>query len=247
MNQTEHSRGGYLTVAQTRRVYDRIGRIQDLQAVYEHRAVARLVACGDFEHAQSIFELGHGTGALAKRLLTRHVPADAHYTGVDVSPRMHELARRRLQGISHAELEPSDGSLSFRFGDAVFDRFLAAYVLELLSPEDIRLVLAEAHRLLADDGLLCLASLTAGATPRARLITRIWRMLWSIRPTLVGGCRPIAITDYLDRTSWSIRHQTRITTLALTSEVVVAAKRPLTTHTPLSSGLPPHSPLQRMP
>ena len=222
MNQTERSRSSYLTVAQTRRVYDRIGRIQDLQAFYEHRAVARLVACGDFEHAGSVFELGYGTGALAKRLLTRHLPVDARYTGVDVSPRMHELARRRLQGISRSELLVSDGSLRFPFGDAVFDRFVAAYVLDLLSPDHIDLVLAEAHRLLAGGGLLCLANLTEGATRPARLLTRIWRTLWSLHPALVGGCRPITITDYLDRTSWSIRHHTRGTTLAITSEVVVA-------------------------
>ena len=59
----------YLTAAQTRRVYDRIGRIQDLQAVYEHRAINTLVAHADFTHAHAVCELGHGTGALAERLL----------------------------------------------------------------------------------------------------------------------------------------------------------------------------------
>lgn len=226
MTQHEHAfRTGYLTPAQARRVYNQIGRVQDLQALYEHRAIATLIASGDFEHAQSVFELGYGTGALAKRLLTRQLPVDARYTGVDVSPRMYELATRRLHGISHAELQLSDGSLSFPVGDTVFDRFLAAYVLDLLSPDDIGLVLAEAHRLLADSGLLCLTSLSEGATPPARLLTRIWRTLWSLRPALVGGCRPLTITDYLDPTSWSIRHHTRITTLAITSEVVIAAKR----------------------
>lgn len=216
----------YLTAAQAGRVYDRIGRIQDLQAVYEHRAIASLVARGDFEAARAVCEFGHGTGAFARRLLTRHLPGDAHYTGIDVSPRMHQLAARRLRDYpNRVELHLSDGSLHLPYPNSSFDRFVTTYVLDLLSPDDIQLALAEAHRLLAPDGLLCLASLTTGATRPARLLTRAWQAVWSIRPALVGGCRPITLTDHLDQASWSLRHRATVTTLAISSEVVVAANR----------------------
>jgi ubiquinone/menaquinone biosynthesis C-methylase UbiE len=217
---------GYLTAEQARRVYDRIGRIQDLQAFYEHRAITALLAHGDFEHAHAVCEFGHGTGALAERLLARNLPAEARYTGVDVSRRMHVLAARRLRDISRVELQLSDGSIRLPFSDGSFDRFLATYVLDLLSPDDIRLLLREAHRLLAPSGLLCLASLTTGATRPAQLLTRVWQALWSLRPALVGGCRPIELTEYLDQTTWSFRHHATVTTLAISSEVIVAAKRP---------------------
>lgn len=217
----------YLTAEQARRVYDRIGRVQDLQSVYEHRAIAALLAHCDLEHAHAVCELGHGTGTLAHRLLARHLTAGARYTGIDVSPRMHGLAARRLRDFSsRVELQLSDGSLRLPFADGTFDRFVATYVLDLLSPDDIRLVLEEAHRLLAPGGLLCLASLTAGATRPARLLTRAWQALWSSRPALVGGCRPITLTDYLDGTSWSLRHHATITTLAISSELLVAANQP---------------------
>ncbi len=216
----------YLTASQAARVYDRIGRVQDLQAVYERRATAALLEHGDFEHAHAVCELGHGTGALAHRLLTRHLPADAHYSGIDVSPHMHQLAARRLRAYpSRVELRLSDGSLHLAYPDASFDRFVATYVLDLLSPDDIQLVLAEAHRLLAPDGLLCLASLTTGATPPARLLTRAWQAIWAIRPALVGGCRPITLADQLDQTRWSLRHHATLTTLAISSEVVVATSQ----------------------
>jgi ubiquinone/menaquinone biosynthesis C-methylase UbiE len=217
----------YLTAAQAGRVYDRIGRVQDLQAVYEHRAIAALIAQGDFESAHAVCELGHGTGAFAHRLLTRHLPADARYTAIDVSPRMHRLAARRLRDYSNrVELRLSDGSLHLPYADGSFDRFAATYVLDLLNPDDIQLVLEEAHRLLAPDGLLCLASLTTGATRPARLLTRAWQAVWSLRPGLVGGCRPITLTDHLDQTHWTLRHHTTVTTLAISSEVLVAANRP---------------------
>ena len=111
------------------------------------------------------------------------------------------------------------------YPDASFDRFVATYVLDLLSPDDIQIVLEEAHRLLAPDGLLCLASLTTGATPPARLLTRAWQAIWAIRPALVGGCRPITLANQLDQTRWSLRHHATLTTLAISSEVVVATSQ----------------------
>jgi ubiquinone/menaquinone biosynthesis C-methylase UbiE len=215
----------YLTAEQTRRVYDRIGRIQDLQAVYEHRAIKAVLAHADFAHAHSVCELGHGTGALAERLLRDELPSDGRYTGIDISPRMHELATRRLNAYAdRIELRLGNALPELPYPDASFDRFLAAYVLDLLSPGDITRTLAEAHRLLVPGGLLCLASLTTGTTLPSRLVTRAWETLWSLKPALVGGCRPITITDHLDQTAWTLRHHQTVTTLAITSDVVIAAR-----------------------
>ena len=213
----------YLTAEQTRRVYDRIGRIQNLQAAYEHRAIATLLAHADFAHAHAVCELGHGTGALAARLLRDHLPGDARYSGIDISPHMHQLATRRLNPYAdRVELRLGNALPDLPYPDASFDRFLAAYVLDLLSPHDITRTLDEARRVLVPDGLLCLASLTTGTTRPSRLLTHAWQTFWSLKPALVGGCRPITITHHLDQTAWTLRHHQTITTLAITSEVVVA-------------------------
>ena len=215
----------YLTAEQTRRVYDRIGRIQNLQAVYEHRAIKAALAHADFAHALSVCELGHGTGALAERLLRDELPSDGRYTGIDISPRMHELATRRLNAYAdRIELRLGNALPELPYPDASFDRFLATYVLNLLSPDDTTRALEEAHRVLLPGGLLCLASLTTGTTRPSRLLTRASETLWSLKPSLVGGCRPITITDHLDQTAWTLRHHKTITTLAITSDVVIAAR-----------------------
>lgn len=214
----------FLSADQAARVYDRIGRLQDLQAVYEHRAVDDLVAHGEFEHAQAVLELGYGTAALARRLLARHLPATCRYVGVDVSPRMHRLAAHRLAEYSNrADVQLSDGSLPLSFADASFDRFIAAYVVDLLSPEHIAQVLGEAHRLVAPEGLLCVASLTDGATPAATHLTRAWEALWKVSPGLLGGCRPLRLTEYLDPRAWRLHHRSVVTAFAVSSEVIVAS------------------------
>ena len=220
------SRGRYLTTAQAARLYGRIGRLQDAQ-IYEHRPLANLVAHADFEHASAVCEFGHGTGALAGRLLGGHLPVDARYLGIDVSPRMHELARRRLQPHGErVELALTDGSLPLPFPDRVCDRFLSTYVLDLLDEHDIAATLREAARLLVPNGLLCLAGLTAGATPVARAITTIWTSLWSLRPELVGGCRPLLLGDHIDHARWAIRHHTVLTTFGISNEILIAVATP---------------------
>jgi ubiquinone/menaquinone biosynthesis C-methylase UbiE len=214
----------YLTAAQARRVYDRIGRSQDLQ-VYERRAIDDLLAHADFEHATAVLELGHGTGALAKRLLDRLLPAEASYVGIDVSPRMHELAEERIGAYAgRVDLRVTDGSLPLPFSDNCCDRFLATYVLDLLSEHEVDAALQEAGRLLTPGGLLCLVSLTPGATRTARAVTAIWERLWSLRPELVGGCRPIRLIDHLDPARWATRQHAVVTTFAVSSEILIAAR-----------------------
>jgi ubiquinone/menaquinone biosynthesis C-methylase UbiE len=216
----------FLTYAHASRVYDRIGRSQDLQVIYEHEAVRSLLAHGDFGGAHRVLELGYGTGALAQRLLAEHLPAESRYVGVDISPRMHELASRRLAHFGdRAELRLGDGSLRGAFAASSFDRVVATYVLDLLPPEEIDVCLSEAHRLLTPGGLLCLTSLTYGRTAPTRLLTRAWLTLWALRPGLVGGCRPLRLAEHLAPNLWELRHHDVITTLAISSEVVVAAPR----------------------
>jgi len=215
----------YVSHAQARRIYDLIGRHQDSRLLSERRALERLVELCAFEDAHAVFEFGCGTGRFAARLLRTHLPDDCRYVAVDVSPRMVELARAALaEWPERARVDLTDGSPQLRPADGEFDRFICTYVLDLLSPDDTETLLAEAHRILRPSGLLCLASLTFGATPSARLLTSLWRRAWEVRPWLVGGCRPVALTGMLPARSWAVRHRMTAYAHSLSSEVLVAER-----------------------
>ena len=211
---------------EARRVYDRIGARQDTQAFYEDRATDLLIAYGAFERAHCVFELGCGTGRFAGRLLAEHLPADAAYVGIDLSPEMVRLARERLRPFrDRAEVRTTDGSLPIDQPDASADRFVSNYVLDLLSEGEIRAVLEEAHRILRPRGLACLASLTTGAGPVSRFVAASWSRLHRIAPALVGGCRPIELLEQLEGApGWRIRHHQRVAPFGLPSEVVIAER-----------------------
>jgi len=216
-----------LTAEQARRVYDRIGRAQDTQGFYEDAAKRRLTQLGVFERARSMFELGCGTGRFAARLLRERLPTDARYLGVDVSPRMVSLARSRLRRYApRAEavlLDPP--ALALPGSDGGYDRFVATYVFDLLADEQARVLLAEAHRLLAPGGLLCIASLTEGVTRAGRVVSGAWATLAHRWPALLGGCRPIEVERLLAAGWWRVQQREVITRWGVPTEIVVAVSR----------------------
>ena len=214
-----------LTHDEAKRFYDWFGRRQDSQRFYEDAALGELIEHSDLGAAQAVFELGCGTGWLAETLLAHHLPATAHYVALDVSTTMVELAKRSLERFGdRVDVVRSEGNMKLDFADGSFDRFISTYVLDLLSVEDIELALQEAGRILRRGGLLSLASLTHGATIPARLIERMWLGVHSLRPSLVGGCRPVSLTTFVREPTWRIRHHGTVTQFGITSEILVAEK-----------------------
>ncbi len=215
-----------LSHEEARAFYDRFGARQDAQAFYEDPATAVLIAHGAFEAAGAVFEFGCGTGRLACRLLAGHLPPDCRYRAVDASPTMVRLARARLgRWGERVEVALTDGAMALDAAERGLDRFVATYVLDLLSDRDIQALLAEAHRILRPQGLLCFAGLTHGKTFLSRLVSGAWAGVHAIRPRLVGGCRPIDIAAILPADAWRIRHRSVTTGFGVPSEVVVAARR----------------------
>ena len=213
-----------LSTEQAKSFYDRFGAKQDKQAFYEDRALDDLVAHAAFDQARSVLEFGCGTGRFAERLLDHHLPPDAVYHGVDLSDTMVGLARERLRRFGNrARIDKTDGSPATGAASASVDAFVTNYVLDLLPDEEIRAVLAEARRVLRPDGRLCAASGTKGRAGLSRLVSWLWGRVHALRPSLVGGCRPLKLTDFLDGGGWQLHHVNIVVAYGIPSEVVVAS------------------------
>lgn len=214
-----------LSREQARRVYDRIGARQDTQAFYEDRATAILIQHGEFGAAHRVLEFGCGTGRFAVRLLSHHLPADASYRALDLSPTMVQLAQARLAPFgSRAEAILTDGAPPTSEPAASRDRFVSNFVFDLLSEDDIVGVVGEAHRILVPGGLLCVSSLSSGTGALSRFMSRTWSRVHRLRPALVGGCRPLELLAWVPSRQWQVRHHCKLAPFGVPSEVVVAAR-----------------------
>ena len=214
-----------LSPAAARRVYDRIGRLQDLQAFYEDKVTNEVIAHSKLECARSVFEFGCGTGRFAERLLACYLPADAIYCAVDVSPVMVGIARKRLARFGdRARVRLTGGEPPTDEESGSYDRFFSNFVLDLLSEEKISRVIEEAHRLLRPGGMLGLCSLTEGFTVMSRAFVSVWSQVYSFRPALTGGCRPVELLKFLPTTEWLLRHRVRVARCGVPLEAVVAER-----------------------
>jgi SAM-dependent methyltransferase len=180
------------------RFYDRFGARQDAQTCYERPALERLLPELRLAEAHALVEFGCGTGRLAAELLATQLSPECRYLSLDLSATMVGLARARVAPFgARAEVRQTDGAPRIDAPDGAFDRFLSCYVLDLLPEDEIRALLAEAHRVLAPGGLLGVAGLTRGEHGLSAVMSRVWTSIHQLRPALVGGCRPVAVAAQL--------------------------------------------------
>lgn len=211
---------------EARRFYDEFGTQQDRQSFYEDAALKLLIELGKFSEADSLFELGCGTGRLAARLLSDHLPASAHYVGVDLSSTMVRLAKDRLAPFDgRHEVHLSNGEFEISRYGGPFDRVVSTYVLDLLSLTDIQKCLAGAHAAMVKGGLFCHAGLTRGTGPISRATSALWTLIHRINPLRVGGCRPVVLADLITEDQWRLIHREVVVSAAIPSEVVVVEAR----------------------
>ena len=221
-----------LTRNEARRFYDRFGAKQDRQGFYEDLALQRLIELGNFEAAKNVFEFGCGTGRLAAIFLEKHLPTSAQYVGIDLSSTMVQLATDRLAPFGERQdVFLSDGEFEITQYGRSFDRIVTTYVLDLLSPADIRKFLAAAHAAMPTEGLLCHAGLTNGISPISSSVGVLWKLIHRLKPSLVGGCRPLMLSDFLCKDQWQLVTREVVIATGIPSEVVIVQAKEASTPT----------------
>lgn len=213
-----------LTRSQAEAYYNRFGKKQDTQSFYEDAALDDLIAHANFKAAESVLELGCGTGRFASLLLSKHLTSSSNYLGVDLSPTMVELAKERVaQYGDRARVVQTDGSMRFPTSDRPVDRVVSTYVFDLLSESDVHQAISESKRVLTPDGKLCLVSLTFGSTLISKFVSATWSQVFRLHAPLVGGCRPIELKAALGQYGWSIDYRNVIVKWGVPSEVLIAS------------------------
>jgi ArsR family transcriptional regulator len=105
-------------------------------------------------HLGDVLDAGSGDGAIAALL----APRSRHVTCLDISPRVLQACRKRLQGLANVEFALGDVH-ELRFTDASFDQVLLLNLLTYAT--DPARALAEAARVLRPGGDLVVTTLAA--------------------------------------------------------------------------------------
>ena len=214
----------YIDTSGAKHFYDGFGDKLDSQSFYEDAAHNILITHAAFEKARRVMEFGCGTGRLADRLLHDVLPDEATYCGCDISETMVSLARARVAAFeARATIWQCGETIDFSKG-APFDRLISTFVLELFPPERIDAVLAESHRALRPDGLLCITNLTHGTSVTQKIVSQTWEEIANIRPSILGGCHPIAFAPRLSHKDWALAHNSIVGRWGIPMEITIAKR-----------------------
>jgi len=179
---------------QTRQNYNRMSRWYDLFAGGEKRFAETGLQILGVKSGEKVLEIGFGTGhSLAT--MAQQAGDSGLATGVELSPGMIEVARRRIRtdGLEkHTQMMQGDGTLLPLISNS-FDATFLSFTLELFPDLEIPVVLSECHRVLKREGRLGVVSLLK----RDVLACRIYEWGHERWPVLLD-CRPIDLRKHLE-------------------------------------------------
>jgi ubiquinone/menaquinone biosynthesis C-methylase UbiE len=151
--------------------FDRVAGVYDATRVLPQHAAAPIADAIERLSGATIgtrfLEPGIGTGRIALPLIER----GHDYTGLDASPKMLEIVRRKA-GSHRVTLVQGDVT-AMPFDAASFEVVVLAHVLHLV--RDWPRALAEARRVLAPGGALMYASERWASDSPRRVISALWR------------------------------------------------------------------------
>ena len=213
----------YRTKAQAQRTYDRISRFYDycaglFEAKHRDRALARLsVTAGE-----TVLEIGFGTGHCLQQM-AESVGEEGKVYGLDISPGMLAVAKRRLQRaglLERVELQCQD-ALQMPYQDNSFDAVFMSFTLELFDSPEIPRVLGEIKRVLKPRGRLGLVSMSK--EDGDSLLLRLYEWVHKRFPQY-ADCRPIHVERSVRDAGFQVQYKEKVSLFRLPGEIVVGVR-----------------------
>ena len=202
-------------------LYNSLSAVYDIWGILaESRARKRAIELAEISNGQSILEVAVGTGLAFYEIVKRN--PDGINIGIDISEGMLKKAQKRMRKIKSANYELKIGSaFEIPYPDGSFDLLINNYMFDLISFDDMEKILIEFRRVLKKGGKLILVNMTMGE----KLGSRIYELIYRLSPKLIGGCRPVKMSDKLNATGFHVITREYHQQLLFPSEVILAEKK----------------------
>jgi ubiquinone/menaquinone biosynthesis C-methylase UbiE len=183
----------------------------------ESRGHTRALQIADVKPAESVVEIGIGTGKFFRKWVEPNNLK--RYVGVERSAAMLSRARRVMRSCgSKAYALCRADARNLPLSSHIFDVAVSCYMLDMLAENDILEALKEFRRVLRPAGRLLLLNMGT----QSPFLNRFWMWLHAHAPALVGGCRPVPICKLLSEAGWQVDHREDITQGGFHSVLVLA-------------------------
>lgn len=174
--------------------YDMANRRISLLQHERWKKKAADVLCDPLPRNSKILDIGCGTGDMLQIIASKR--SDCALTGLDFSPNMLAVAKKRLINAENVDLIKGN-ALDIPFKDNTYNGVCISFALR--NTADYRKALSEAFRVLRDGGsFVCIDSFL----PENRLIRPFYNIYFSmIMPLLGGGIKKIREYRWLKKST----------------------------------------------
>lgn len=211
------------TKEDARRNYNRLSRWYDLlSGGGEYNLGMETLDRMNLPAGGTVLEVGFGTGRILAEI-TRRVGPRGRVLGIDLSNKMCQIARKRMERMGLAKqiwLNGGDGChLPFTAGS--LDGIFMGFTLELFDTPELVPVLRECQRTLKPGGQLGIVSLSTSNRPGVK--ERLYEKAHQIWPGFVD-CRPIDLETILNDSGFGNEELIIKTLWGLPIALIVVAK-----------------------
>ena len=166
----------YRTKEECRKYYNSLGKWYDfLSGSFEKKYRNTGIKNLDVKKGEKVLEIGFATGkAIVK--FAKLVGDEGKVCGIDLSDKMLEIAKKYVScsGFEErVELKCAD-AVNLPYSTEYFDKIFISFTLELFDTPEIHFVLEECRRVLKDDGLICIISMSKNSKYGIMLKTYEW-------------------------------------------------------------------------
>jgi ubiquinone/menaquinone biosynthesis C-methylase UbiE len=201
-------------------VYDSLSRFYDLWGTLtESRARDRALELAEIQRGQDILEVAVGTGLAFYEIAKRN--PDGTNIGIDISDGMLQKALRRLSKLPGTGYTLKLGTaFNIQEADGRFDLIMNNYMFDLISFDEMDMVLKEFNRVLKKEGKLVLVNMTVGE----KFGSGIYDLMYRVSPKMMGGCRGIRLSEKLSQHGFRVKSREYYQQFLFPSEVILAQK-----------------------
>ncbi len=208
---------------EAQRMYDRISGWYDLlEGYWEERPRQLGLKYLNVTEGERVLEIGFGTGH-GIVALARSVGETGQVFGLDLSPRMRDLTRDRIDraGLGDRVRLESGDAVRLPFSPDFFDAIFMSFVLELFDTPEIPQVLGECLRVLKQGARICVVSLSKAGN--ASWMRDVYEWGHARFPGLLD-CRPIFVGKAVEEAGFHVRQAIQQSLWGLPIEIVLASK-----------------------
>ena len=202
------------------KLYDRTAWFYDVWATLtETKAQDRAIEVANIQDETTILDVAVGTGRLFNRIVERN-PNGRNF-GIDISKGMLAKAKSRLSKQPNSNYSLDIGSaFDIKMENYSIDLLFNNYMFDLISFDQMDLIIDEFSRVLKPGGKLVLVNMTKAEQFGAGLYESIYRL----SPPLMGGCRGVQMFDLLTEHGFKLITREYVQQMLFPSEVILATK-----------------------